>query len=68
MDVHVFYGGQSYDLDSGLLDLGELSSDNEIRNAVARHFSVPESKLANFHVDRVGNDVTLRPQASFGNE
>ena len=66
MRIHAFYDGQSYDVDGADLDVGELSTDQEIKSAVATHFGVPSTKMTNYRVDRVGEDVTLRPQASFG--
>ncbi len=66
--VHIRYEGNSYDATFADLDVGDLSTDAEIRQAVARHLNAPASKLANFAVDRNAStgDITLRPQATFG--
>ena len=67
-DVHVRYDGQSIDVGFDDLDLGDMSTDADVRRAVATHLEVPLTKLANFSVDRNAEtgDVTLRPQATFG--
>ena len=67
--VHVMYNGESLDLEQAELDIGALSSDTEIRQAVAESLEVPVSKLSSFSVDKntETGDITLRPQASFGN-
>ena len=66
-EVHVRYEGRSLDITFDDLDLGELSTDAEVRRAVAGFLEVPTNKLANFSVDRTEEgDVTLRPQAVFG--
>lgn len=66
--VHVMYDGQSHDLEQQDLDVGDLSTDTQIRSAVAEALSVPTTKLANFSIDKneETGDITLRPQASFG--
>lgn len=66
MAVHVRYDGQSYDFTFEQLDVGDLSSDGQIREAVASALDSPVAKLNNFTVDRQGDEITLRPQASFG--
>lgn len=66
--VHVMYEGRSLDMRFEDLDVGELSTDSNIRTAVAEALSVPSTKLANFTIDRneESGEITLRPQASFG--
>ena len=66
--VHVRHDGQSWDLTFDELDIGDLSSDQDVKVAVARHLDVPVGKLNNFALDRNADtgDVTLRPQAVFG--
>ena len=68
MIVHAILNGVSYDLEAADLDVGNLSTDQEIREAVARHAEQPISKLNLLVVDRntETGDVTLRPNASFG--
>ncbi len=66
--VHIRYEGNSYDVTFADIDVGDLSTDAEIRQAVARHLNAPASKLAGFAVDKNAStgDITLRPQATFG--
>jgi hypothetical protein len=56
------------DITSDQLDVGMLSTDEQIRTAVAQHFDVPRTKLNNYAIDRNDEtgDITLRPQAVFG--
>lgn len=66
-EVHVRYEGRSLDITFDDLDIGELSTDAEVRRNVAQFLEVPTQKLANFSVDKSETgDITLRPQAVFG--
>ena len=68
MVVHVRFDGQSLDLPFHQLDLGDLSSDRDVRTAVANRLNQPARKFDHYVVDRnkrTGH-VTLRPQAVFG--
>jgi hypothetical protein len=65
--VHTMIGGVSSDIAFTSLDIGDASTDAEIKTAVAQHFSLPTSKLTHFAVDRHENgNVTVRPEAVFG--
>ena len=66
--LHVMYDGYSNDIDFEALDIGDLSTDTEVRTAVATYLDVPVAKMQNFTVDRnvETGDMTLRPQATFG--
>jgi hypothetical protein len=66
--VHVRYEGHSYDMELVDLDLGDLSTDTDVRRAVAEALEAPVGKLAAFTIDRnqETGDVTMRPQAVFG--
>lgn len=65
--VHIRYEGQSYDVTFDDLDIGDMSSDVEVRNAVASFLNAPANKLSNFAIDRnAEGEITLRPQAVFG--
>lgn len=66
--VHVMFNGESIDMSAGDLDIGDLSSDSDIRSAVAGSLDVPVSKLASYSIDKNedSGDITLRPQATFG--
>jgi hypothetical protein len=52
-DLHIRYNGVSYDEDLNALDLGDMSTDEDIRQAALER-----------NVET--GDVTLRPQAIFG--
>jgi hypothetical protein len=62
------YDGQSLDVSLDNMDIGTLSDDQQIKQAVASHLDVPITKLANFDIDRntLTGDITLRPRATFG--
>lgn len=66
--VHVRFEGNSWDWDLDELDLGDLSSDADVKASVARALDAPAGKLTNFTLDRNAEtgDITLRPQAVFG--
>jgi hypothetical protein len=66
--VHVRYEGQSIDMTFESLDIGDLSSDGDVRSAVAEALDAPVTKLAAYTVDRntESGEITLRPQARFG--
>jgi hypothetical protein len=65
--LHVRFEGHSRDLALADLDVGPLSSDAAIKQALARHLGVPEGKLRDYVIDRheTGN-LTVRPEAVFG--
>ena len=65
--VHVRFDGRSYEFSSTDLDLGNLSSDQDITERIAQELGIDVGQLSNYVVDRAetGN-VTLRPQAVFG--
>ena len=66
--LHVRHDGGSHDVPLTELDLGDLSTDQQVREAAASHLGVPVAKLQNYAVDKntETGDVTLRPQAVFG--
>lgn len=73
--VHVRFEGQSLDYPFESIDVGELSTDQEVKQnvatAMASDLDRPSDtilvKLSNFRLDRNSTgDITLRPQASFG--
>lgn len=65
--VHVRFQGQSYRIEASALDIGNFSSDNEIKQALARYLSVPLAKLAPYVIERHDNgNITVRPEAVFG--
>lgn len=65
--VHVRFEGRSRDIAFGQLDVGDLSSDQEIRNALAHYFDVSERKFGPYVIERHSNgNITVRPEAVFG--
>lgn len=65
--VHVRFEGQSWDIAFGVLDVGEMSSDRDVRGALSRYFEVPVAKFAPYVVERHANgNITVRPEAVFG--
>lgn len=66
--VHVRFEGNSWDWELDDLDLGDMSSDADVKEAVARALEAPAGKLTNFTLDKNNEtgDITLRPQAVFG--
>ena len=65
--LHIRFEGRSFDVPLAELDIGTLSSDEEIKRALAGYLAVDLAKLQYYMVDRheTGN-LTVRPQAVFG--
>jgi hypothetical protein len=65
--VHIRFEGRSLDVPQSHLDVGEASSDYEVKRALARYLETQESKLRDYVIDRheTGN-MTVRPEAVFG--
>ena len=65
--VHVRFEGQSWSLAFNDLDIGDLSTDRDVRQALAQHFGTPVRKFARYVVERHANgNITVRPEAVFG--
>ena len=65
--IHIRFEGQSRDVGLAVLDVGEMSSDQDLRQALARHLDVSMRKFALYVVERHANgNVTVRPEAVFG--
>jgi hypothetical protein len=65
--LHIRFEGRSYDLPLADLDLGPLSSDEDVRTALAGYLSVHHRALAHYVVERHSNgNMTVRPEAVFG--
>jgi hypothetical protein len=66
--VHIRFEGQSFDIPMSELDIGNQSTDEQVKNAVAEHQGAPRAKLNNYVVDRNAEtgSMTLRPAAVFG--
>ena len=65
--AHIRFEGRSLDIPLNDLDVGPMSSDGEIKRALARHLEVAEGELRDYVIDRheTGN-LTVRPEAVFG--
>lgn len=66
--LHVMFAGRSTDIDLADLDVGDGSSDEQVRAAVARYLDAPIAKINTFDVDRNADNLPtgLRPAAVFG--
>lgn len=65
--LHIRFEGRSIDVNLNELDIGDRSTDAQIRTAVADHLGVPAAKLQAFAIDRAASgEMTLRPEAVFG--
>ena len=65
--LHIRFDGRSVDIPLADLDVGTMSSDAQIKRALAGYLGVPDVKLLDHVVDRhdTGN-LTVRPEAVFG--
>jgi hypothetical protein len=65
--LHIRFEGRSVDIPLADLDIGPVSGDAEIKQAVADYLAVPVEKFQHYVVDRheTGN-LTIRPEAVFG--
>ena len=65
--LHIRFEGRSRDIPFRALDIGDTSSDEEVREALARYMDVPTRKFAAYVVERHTNgNMTVRPEAVFG--
>ena len=66
--VHIMYSGESHDIPQSSLDIGDASTDDQVKAAVATYFNIPLDKLRFYVVDRSpdSSNLTVRPQAVFG--
>ena len=65
--VHLRFEGRSWDIEFNILDVGDQSSDLDIRQALANYFNVPIRKFSAYVVQRHENgNITVRPEAVFG--
>jgi hypothetical protein len=65
--LHIRFDGRSFDIPLSDLDVGLMSSDADVKRALAGYLNVPEAKFRDYTVDRhdTGN-LTVRPEAVFG--
>jgi hypothetical protein len=64
--IHVRFAGETFDLPLETLDVGPMSSDAQIRNAVAANLMIPLQRLDDHVIDRhASGNLTIRPAALF---
>jgi hypothetical protein len=65
--LHIRFEGRSFDIPLADLDVGAMSADADVKQALAKYLDVAEAKFRDYVVDRheTGN-LTVRPQAVFG--
>lgn len=65
--LHIRFDGRSFDIPLSDLDIGSMSSNEEVKRALAGYLNVAEAKFRDYTVDRhdTGN-LTVRPEAVFG--
>jgi hypothetical protein len=67
LQVHVRYQGESIDYTGRELDVGDLSTDQEVKEAVAHQLGIQINVLNNYTIDRSeSNAIVVRPEAEFG--
>jgi len=65
--VHIRFEGKSQDISVSELDIGQTSTDEQIKSAVASFLDVEPAKLENYAIERHENgNYTIRPEAVFG--
>jgi hypothetical protein len=65
--LHIRYDGRSYDVPLIELDLGPLSTDDDVRTGLANYLDIPVRSLRSYVVERhVTGNMTVRPEAIFG--
>jgi|TARA_Y100000310_G_scaffold339672_1_gene433046 2'-5' RNA ligase len=66
--LHLFFLGEPHDVPLAELDIGDESSDQQIREVAANHFEVHISKIEAFDVrhNRETGDITISAPAEFG--
>ncbi|WP_425399514.1 hypothetical protein [Aeoliella sp.] len=65
--LHIRFDGRSFDIPLADLDVGALSSDRELKQALGGYLDVRPDRLRDYTIDRheTGN-LTVRPEAVFG--
>ncbi len=66
MKLHLRVGGQSRTRDAEDLGLSARSSDQEIRQQLARYYELSKEQIRALVVDRHPDGVVVRPPAVFG--
>jgi hypothetical protein len=65
--VHVRFEGRSFDFTEGQLGLQTVTSEQVLKERLARHFDVRPESLHPYVVDRTPRgDTIVRPEAVYG--
>ena len=65
--LHIRFDGRSFDIPLSDLDVGSMSSNEEVKRVLAGYLNVPEAKFRDYTVDRHETaNLTVRPEAVFG--
>ena len=65
--IHVRFEGTSHDIPVSEMDIGQSSTDEQIKTAVAQFLEVDLDKLQDYVVQHHKNgNFTIRPEAVFG--
>ncbi len=65
--IHIRYEGKSHDIPVVEMDIGQSSTDEQIKGAIANFLEVEVDKLENYVVTHHQNgNFTVRPEAVFG--
>ena len=64
--IHIRFEGKSHDIPVSEMDIGESSTDEQIKTAVAGFLQVEPSALENYVIAHHKNgNFTIRPEATF---
>jgi len=65
--IHIRFEGKSHDIPVSECDIGQASSDKQVKEAVANFLEVEVDKLENYVVEHHENgNFSVRPEAVFG--
>lgn len=65
--IHFMFDGRTSDIDLNDLDVGNGSTDGQIRQAVAEHQGIPLAKIQQWEVHRLPTGhMNLSPPATWG--
>lgn len=65
--VHIRFEGRSWDILCRDLDVSPMSTDEQVRRALANYFGVEIGKFRAYVIERHANgNMTVRPEAVFG--
>jgi hypothetical protein len=65
--IHIRFEGRSWDILCQEVDVGPMSTDEQVRRALANYFDVGLAKFRVYVIERHENgNMTVRPEAVFG--